>query len=111
MKRVRSIGILLRADRIAVSILIATIVIIAAVVAVGSSCRGTDRRSTIDAAANRGACYRAAIAAPCNCVSPTGDAVTTTMNRSASVIASTPIAAATTAPASGRIIRHEACAD
>jgi len=83
---------------------------IAAVVAVGSGCRGADRRSAINAAADRGACYRVAIAASCNSVSSTGTAVTTTMNRSASVIASSPIAAATAA-ASERIIRHEAGTD
>ena len=122
----RSIGILLRADRIAVTILIAAIVIIAAVVAVGSGCRGADRRpvsrSAIDASADRGACYRAAgywtisIAASRNSVSSTGNAVTTTMNRSTpemggtSVIASTPVAAAT-APTCQSIIRHEGRAD
>ena len=113
-KRVRSIGILLRADHIAVSILIATIVIIVAVVAVGSGCRRTNRRSAINAAADRGSCYRVAIAASCNSVSSTGNAVTTTMNRSTpemggtSVIASTPVAAA---PTCQSIIRHEGGAD
>ena len=117
----QSIGILLRADRIAVTILIAAIVIVA--VAVGSGCRGADRRrpvsrSAIDASADRGACYRAAgywtisIAASRNSVSSTGNAVTTTTNRSTpemggtSVIASTSVAAAT-APTCESIIRHE----
>jgi hypothetical protein len=118
-----SIGILLRADRIAVAILIAAIAIIAAIVAVGSGRRGSDRRrpvsrSAIDASADSGACDRAAvsIAASRNAVSPTGYTVTTTTNRSApemggtSVIASTPVAAAT-APTCESIIRHEAGSD
>jgi hypothetical protein len=125
MKRVRSIGILPRADYIAVAILIAAVVIIAAIVAVGSRGRGADRRpishSAIDASADRGACYRAAgysaipIAASRNSISPTGNAVTTTMNPSApemggtSAIASTtPVAAAAKAPTCERIIRHKA---
>jgi hypothetical protein len=117
MKRVSSVGILLRANGIAVAILIAA-VIVAAVVAIGSDGRGADRRRP------RGACYRAAvsiaavsIAAPrVSPVSPTGNAVSTAANCSApemggtSVIASTPIAA-TTAPTCERIIRHEAGAD
>ncbi len=128
MKRVRSIGILPRADYIAVAILIAPIVVIAAIVAVGSRCRGADRRpishSAIDASTDRGACYRAAgysairIAASRNTISPTSDAVTTAMNHSApemgrtSAIASTtPVAAATKTPTCERIIRHKAGAD
>jgi len=122
---VRSIGILPRADDIAVGILIAAIVIMAAVVAVGSRCRGADRRPVsdpaIDASADRGACYRAAgyctvpIAASRNSISPASNAVTTSMNRSApemggtSAIASTtPVAAAAKAPTCERIVRHKA---
>ena len=122
----RSIGILLRADRIAVTILIAAIVIIAAVVAVRSGCRGAGRRpvsrSAIDASADRRACYRAAgywtisIAASRNSVSSTGNAVTTSMNRSTSemggtsVIAPTPVAAATASTCQS-IVRREGGAD
>jgi len=122
----RSIGILLRADRIAVTILIAAVVVRTAVVAVRAGCRGAGRRpvsrSAIDASADRRACYRAAgywtisIAASRNSVSPTGNAVTTTTNRSTPemggtpVIASTPVAAAT-APTCQSIIRHEGRAD
>ena len=99
MKRVSSVGILLRANGIAVAILIAA-VIVATVVAIGSGGRGAERRRP------RGACYRATIsiaavsiaASRVSPVSPTGNAVTTAMNSSApemggtSVIASTPIA-------------------
>jgi hypothetical protein len=100
---------LLRANGIAVAILIAA-VIVAAVVAIGSDGRGADRRRP------RGACYRAAVSIAASRVSPTGNTVTTAMNCSApemgatSVIASTPIATAT-APTCERIIRHEAGAD
>jgi hypothetical protein len=106
---------LLRADRIAVGILIAAVVVVAAVVAVRSDCRGAGRRtvsySAIDASADRGARYRAAgyrtisVAASRD----SGNAVTTAPG-SASVIASTPVTA-TTAPTCERIIRHKADAD
>ena len=108
----RSIGILLRADRIAVTILIAAVVVRTAVVAVRAGCRGAGRRpvscSAIDASADRGACYRPSR----NSVSSTGNAVTPTVNRSTpemggtSVIASTSVAAAT-APTCQSIIRHK----
>src|SRR6267378_2589517 len=93
-----------------------------AVVAVRAGCRGAGRRSAIDASADRRACYRAAgywtisVAASRNSVSSTGNAVTTTTNRSTPemggtpVIASTPVAAAT-APTCQSIIRHEGRAD
>ena len=101
MEQFRSI--LLRADRIAVAILIAAIVIIA----VRSDCRGAG--PVIDASADRGACYRGSR----DSVSSTGNAVATAMNRSnagTSVITSTPVAAATAATCE-RIIRHEAGTD
>jgi hypothetical protein len=102
-------SILLRADRIAVGIPIAAVV----VVAVCSDCRGAGRRpvscSAIDASADRGARHRPSR----DSVSSTGNAVATAMNRSnagTSVITSTPVATATAATCE-RIIRHEAGAD
>ena len=115
MGRIRSIGILLRADRIAVAILIATVT----VVAIGSGCRGTDRCRPVDASADSGACYRAAIIpASGNCVSTTGNAVTAAADAyrsatdayGASVKASTSAVTAA-APTCERIIRHEAGSD
>ena len=81
------------------------------IVAVRSDCRGAgaDRHSTIDASADRGACYRRSR----NSVSSTGNAVATAMNPSnagTSVITTTPVAAAT-ATTCECIIRHEAGAD
>jgi hypothetical protein len=127
MGRIRSIGILPRADRIAVAILIAAVTVVAAVVAIGSGCRGTDRCRPVDASADRGACYRAAIvAASGNCISATGNAVTAAANAyrsatdayrsatdayGASVKASTSAVTAAAAPTCERIIRHEAGSD
>jgi hypothetical protein len=117
MKQVRSIGILLRADRIAVAILIAAVIVVAAVVAIGSDCRGAD------CCCSRGACHRAAIsiAASRNSISTAGNAVAAATNRSAadancsaagdsSVKAPTSVTAAA-APTCERIIRHEAGPD
>jgi hypothetical protein len=119
--RFRSIGILLRADRVAVFVPIAAIAIISAVVAIGSGSRGADRRRPVDASANCGACYRAAIciAASCNCISATGNAVTAAADADcsaadaygASMKASTTAVTAATAPTCERIIRREAGAD
>jgi hypothetical protein len=119
MGRNRSIGILLRADRIAVAILIAAVT----VVAIGSGCRGTDRCRPVDASTDRGA---AIIAASGNCISATCNAVTTAANAyraaanayrsatdayGASVKASTSAVTAAAAPTCERIIRHEAGSD
>jgi hypothetical protein len=110
---------LLRADRIAVTVLIAATIVTAAVVAVRSGCHGAGRRavsrSAIDASADRDARDRAAGDWTIS-VASTGNAVTTTVNCSTpemggtAVIASTPVAA-TTAPTCERIIRHESGAD
>jgi hypothetical protein len=122
---VRLIGILLRADPVAVGVLIAAVVVVAAVaavIAVCSRCRSADRRA-VDTCADRRARYRAtgyrtiSIAASSNPISPTGNAVTTSMNRPApemggapaSVKASTSDAA--TAPTSERVIGGEAGTD
>jgi hypothetical protein len=116
---VRLIGILLRADPIAVGVLIAAVVVVAAVIAVCSRCRRADRRA-VDTCADRRARYRAtgyrtiSIAASGNPISPTGNAVTTSTNRpapemggaTASVKASTSDAA--TAPTSERVVGDEA---
>jgi hypothetical protein len=115
------IGILLRADPIAVGVLIAAVVVaaVAAVIAVCSRCRRANRRA-VDTCADRRARYRAtgyrtiSIAASGNPISPTGNAVTTSTNRpapemggaTASVKASTSDAA--TAPTSERVVGDEA---
>jgi hypothetical protein len=109
----------LRADLIAVRILIAA-VIVSAVVAIGAG-RGADRRRPHRGAGYRPAIAAVSIAASRNCISTTGvstagNAVTAATNRStpgmngASVKAATPVTATTT-PACERIIRHEAGAD
>jgi hypothetical protein len=110
---------LLRANHVAVTVLIAAI-IVAAVVAIGSDRRGADR-SPVDASANRSARYRAAIiaAASRNRVSTTGNAITAAADADRSATdpygasmkaSATPVATATAA-ACGCFIRHQAGAD
>jgi hypothetical protein len=112
MKRVRSI--LLRAHGVAISVLIAAVIVIAAIVSVRSKGCGARRRpvscTTIDASTDCGARYRAS----CISISPTGNAVTpttATVVGGTSVIAPTTVAAATTTPTCERVIWHEAGAD
>lgn len=111
---VRSVAILPRADHGAVGVPTAAVVVLATVVAICARCRRADRRR-----ARRARHRTISIAAardPISSVSPAGNAVTTTMNRSApvmggtSVIAATSIAAASV-PTSGRVFRGEAGAD
>jgi hypothetical protein len=105
---------LVRADHIAIAILIAAAAA-AIVIAVCSGCSGTGRRTVsypaIDASAGRGARHRPSR----DSVSSTGNAVTTAMNPSdpggtSMIAASTPVTAAT-GPTCERIIRHEAGTD
>jgi hypothetical protein len=113
---------LLRADRVAVFVPIAAIAIISAVVAIGSDCRGADRRCS------RGAGYRAAISISiaASRISATGNGVTAAADADsaatnancaaadadgASMKASAAPVAAATAPTCERIIRRQAGAD
>jgi hypothetical protein len=115
-----SIAVRLRANHISITVPIAAVVIVAAVVAVRSDCRGSHRCASIDASADRHPCDRPAgyrtISIAASRISAPGSTVSTAMNGAApgvgstSVITSTPVAAST-APTCECVVGHKAGTD